>query len=145
MATSPTPVKALAEELGIPVGHDVDDVLGLGADLGIVVAFGQIIKPHVLAAVPMVNMHFSLLPRWRGAAPIERALTAGDIETGVCIMGVEDTLDTGAVYARAALPINDTDTADDLRDALVDLGTSLLLDVVAGELPEPESQVGEPT
>lgn len=144
-ATSPSPVKVLAQRLEIPVSHDVDDVLTVDTDLGVVVAFGRLIKPHVLAATPMVNMHFSLLPRWRGAAPVERALMAGDTETGVCIMAVEDALDTGAVYARAVLPINDTDTADDLRRALVELGTALLIDVVAGDLPEPESQSGEPT
>ena len=64
--------------LDIPVSHDVDDVLVVGAELGVVVAFGRLIKPHVLARLPMVNLHFSLLPRWRGAAPVERALLAGD-------------------------------------------------------------------
>ena len=83
---SPSAVKAAALNLGLPVSHDVDDVLAVGADLGVVVAFGSIIKPHVLAAVPMVNLHFSLLPRWRGAAPVERALLAGDEFTGVCVM-----------------------------------------------------------
>lgn len=144
-ATSPSPVGAVAEQLGIPVSHVVDDAVEVEAELGVVVAFGRLIKPHVLAALPMVNVHFSLLPRWRGAAPVERALLAGDTETGVCIMDVDATLDTGAVYAKAAVPIHDTDTADDLRRALVDVGTELLLDVVAGELPEPEPQSGEPT
>ena len=74
----PSPVKAAAVELGLPVSHTVDDALDAGADLGVVVAFGQLIKPHVLDALPMVNLHFSLLPRWRGAAPVERALLAGD-------------------------------------------------------------------
>ena len=67
---APSPVKAAAVELGLPVLHRVDDLLGLDIDLGVVVAFGQIIKPHVLAEIPMVNLHFSLLPRWRGAAPV---------------------------------------------------------------------------
>lgn len=144
-ATSPSPVNALAQELGIPVSYVVDDALTVDAELGVVVAFGRLIKPHILAALPMVNMHFSLLPRWRGAAPLERALLAGDTETGVCIMDVEDTLDTGAVYAKAVVPINDTDTVDDLRLALVEAGTGLLLDVVKGDRPDPESQSGEPT
>ena len=95
----PSPVKAAAIELGLPVSHSVDDVLAVGADLGVVVAFGQLIKPHVLDAVPMVNLHFSLLPRWRGAAPVERALLAGDTETGVCLMQLEEGLDTGPVYS----------------------------------------------
>ena len=77
-ATSPSPVSSAATELGLPVSHTVDDVLTTGADLGVVVAFGRLIRPHVLAALPMVNVHFSLLPRWRGAAPVERALLAGD-------------------------------------------------------------------
>src|SRR5262245_2807136 len=76
-ATSPSPVKAAAAELAVPVTHDIDDALTAGAELGVVVAYGRIIKPHVLAALPMVNVHFSLLPRWRGAAPVERALLAG--------------------------------------------------------------------
>ena len=68
---SPSPVKAAALHLGLTVSHTVDDVLGRYIELGVVVAFGQLIKPHVLTEVPMVNMHFSLLPRWRGAAPVE--------------------------------------------------------------------------
>ena len=100
---SPSPVKAAALELGLPVSHRVDDVLDVGADLGVVVAFGRIIKPHVLDAVPMVNLHFSLLPRWRGAAPVERAILAGDARTGVCLMDVDEGLDTGGVRAEAEL------------------------------------------
>ncbi len=101
-ATTPSPVKAAALELGLTVTHHVDDAISAaeqGAELGVVVAFGQIIKPHVLAALPMVNLHFSLLPRWRGAAPVERAILAGDDLTGVCVMRVEEGLDTGGVYA----------------------------------------------
>lgn len=143
--TSPSPVKAAAERLGIPVSHDVDDVLSVGAELGVVVAFGRIIKPHVLDAVPMVNLHFSLLPRWRGAAPVERALLAGDNMTGVCVMAVEEGLDTGGVYARVEMPISETATSDDLRRALVAEGTRLLLDTLAEPLGEPEPQVGTPT
>ena len=92
-------MKAAAASLGLPVTHRVDDVLAVGADLGVVVAFGQLIKPHVLGRLPMVNLHFSLLPRWRGAAPVERALLAGDAETGVGLMQLEEGLDTGPVYA----------------------------------------------
>jgi methionyl-tRNA formyltransferase len=111
----------------------------------VVVAFGQLIKPHVLNAVPMVNMHFSLLPRWRGAAPVERALLAGDSETGVCIIDVDVTLDTGAIYAQQVVPIGSRDTADDLRVALGAAGTALLIDVLDGDLPTPAPQQGEPT
>ncbi|HWL44649.1 MAG TPA: methionyl-tRNA formyltransferase [Ilumatobacter sp.] len=151
--TSPSPVKAAAERLGIPVVHTVDELLPEHAanpfDLGVVVAYGRIIRPHVLAAVPMVNLHFSLLPRWRGAAPVERALLAGDDETGVCVMAVEEGLDTGGVYARRTVPIGPRQTAPELRAELVAAGTTLLVDTLAaaerhGGLPTPEPQTGEP-
>jgi methionyl-tRNA formyltransferase len=145
-ALVPSPVKTAALELGIPVGHAVDDVLALDppADLGVVVAFGRIIKPHVLAALPMVNLHFSLLPRWRGAAPVERAILAGDEVTGVCVMDVEEGLDTGAVYRRVELAIGPDETAEELRARLVDAGTALLVDALAEGLGDPVPQVGEP-
>jgi methionyl-tRNA formyltransferase len=143
--TSPSPVKAAAQALGIPVSHDVDDVLATGAELGVVVAFGRIIKPHVLAEMPMVNLHFSLLPRWRGAAPVERALLEGDETTGVCVMEVAEGLDTGGVYAVEEIPIGATTTADELRVSLVDVGTRLLVDTVADGLGEPTPQTGIPT
>lgn len=144
-ATSPTPVKAAATRLGLPVSHAVDDVLACDAELGVVVAFGRIIKPHVLAELPMVNLHFSLLPRWRGAAPVERALLAGDEVTGVCVMAVEEGLDTGGVYAVEEVPIGPTTTADDLRRSLVEVGTRLLVDRLVTGLGEPVPQQGEPT
>jgi methionyl-tRNA formyltransferase len=142
---SPSPVKATAQELGLPVAERADDVIDIGAELGIVVAYGRLIRPHVLAAVPMVNMHFSLLPRWRGAAPVERAILAGDTTTGVCIMDVVDELDAGGIYAVEHVPIGDTTTADQLRERLVEVGTRMLLDVVGGDLPEPTPQSGEVT
>lgn len=146
--TSPSPVKAAAQRLDIPVVHTVDELLGAHRDqpfdLGVVVAYGRIIKPHVLAELPMVNLHFSLLPRWRGAAPVERALLAGDAETGVCVMAVEEGLDTGGVYARQVVPIGPRATADELRRELVEVGTRLLVDTLAGPLGDPEPQVGEP-
>jgi methionyl-tRNA formyltransferase len=144
-ALVPSPVKAAAVELGIPVTEQVDDVLDVGADLGVVVAFGRIIKPHVLDALPMVNVHFSLLPRWRGAAPVERAILAGDRETGVCIMAVEEGLDTGGVYASERVTIGDDETVDELRSRLVGIGTDLLLGVLRDGLGEPRPQEGEPT
>jgi len=143
--TSPSPVKAAATRLGIPVSHVVDDVLAVDAELGVVVAFGRLIKPHVLARLPMVNLHFSLLPRWRGAAPVERALLAGDAVTGVCVMAVEEGLDTGGVYARAEVPIEPTVTLDELREQLVNVGTQLLIRALAGGLGEPAPQHGEAT
>ena len=71
---TPTPVKAAAGRLGLPVSHELGDAADCGADLGVVVAFGRLIPPELLAVLPMVNLHFSLLPRWRGAAPVERAI-----------------------------------------------------------------------
>ncbi len=141
----PSPVKAAAIEMGLPVSHSVDDVVAVAADLGVVVAFGQLIKPHVLVELPMVNLHFSLLPRWRGAAPVERALLAGDSETGVCLMQLEESLDTGPVYRCEAVPIGFATTAADLRHELVDVGTRLLVDELTTGLGEAKPQSGEPT
>jgi methionyl-tRNA formyltransferase len=138
-------VKAAARDLGVPVTDRVDDVLDAAADLGVVVAFGRLVKPHVLAALPMVNIHFSLLPRWRGAAPVERAILAGDAETGVCLMALEETLDTGPVYRRQAVAIGPDETAAELRGRLVDVGTRLLVDALREGLGEPVPQEGEPT
>lgn len=141
----PTPVKAAATDLGLTVTERVDDVINVGADLGVVVAFGRLIRPHVLAAVPMVNIHFSLLPRWRGAAPVERAILAGDEVTGVCIMALEEGLDTGPLYECRERPIGDDETVADLRDALAGMGTEMLLRLLRDGLPEPQPQRGEPT
>ncbi|MDP8986979.1 MAG: methionyl-tRNA formyltransferase, partial [Actinomycetota bacterium] len=138
----PTPVKAAAVELGLPVTDRVDEVLGAGADLGVVVAFGRLVRPHVLAEVPMVNLHFSLLPRWRGAAPVERAILAGDEETGVCLMRLEEGLDTGPVYAGERVRIGPEDTADELRARLVGVGIELLLTTLAAGLGAPVPQEG---
>lgn len=142
---SPSPVKQVAEQLGLLVTHKPADVVPSGAELGVVVAYGRLVKPDVLAAVPMVNVHFSLLPRWRGAAPVERAILAGDRETGVCLMELEEGLDTGPVYARAATPIGPDETADELRRRLGEIGTELLLKNLAVGLAAPQPQIGEPT
>jgi methionyl-tRNA formyltransferase len=143
--TSPSPVHVAADSLGLAVSHVVDDVLGVDAELGVVVAFGQLIKPHVLADLPMINLHFSLLPRWRGAAPVERAILAGDDVTGVCVMQVAEGLDTGDVYACVDVPIGARDTAAELRRELVTVGTALLVDELRDGLDSPTPQVGEPT
>ena len=140
-----SPVKAAATELGLPITDRVDEVIHAGATLGVVVAFGQIIKPHVLAVVPMVNLHFSLLPRWRGAAPVERAILAGDSETGVAVMDVEEGLDTGGIYREARGAIGADETAEELRARLVVLGTDLLVEGIAVGLGLPRPQAGEPT
>lgn len=143
-APTPSPVKATAQDLGIPVSSDVDDVLEADADLGVVVAFGQIIKPHVLDRLAMVNVHFSLLPRWRGAAPVERAILAGDQTTGVCLMEVGEGLDTGRVYRRVEVPIGPDITAEALRAELVEIAAPMLVDALNEGLGVPEPQEGEP-
>jgi methionyl-tRNA formyltransferase len=137
-------VKAAALELGVPVTHQVDDILEADVDLGIVVAFGEIIRPHVLARIPMVNIHFSLLPRWRGAAPVERAILAGDEITGVCLMQMEEGLDTGGVYAAAQVEIGADDTAGSLRERLGEVGTELLVAQLAAGEWHATPQEGEP-
>jgi methionyl-tRNA formyltransferase len=144
-ALSASPVKAAARELGIPTSDDVNDAAGARADLGVVVAYGRLLKADLLQRLPFVNLHFSLLPRWRGAAPVERALLAGDDVTGVCVMAMEEGLDTGGVYRRAEAPIAEDDTLDGLRRRLVDLGVDLLLDCLANGFGDAVPQQGEPT
>jgi methionyl-tRNA formyltransferase len=140
-----SPVKQAALALGLPVTSAVDDVVDAGASLGVVVAFGRIIKPPVLAVLPMINLHFSLLPRWRGAAPVERAILAGDTVTGVCVMTLEEGLDTGPVHASAKLDIGEDETLDSLRSRLVAVGTRLLVEQVGGGLSPAVPQVGKAT
>lgn len=144
-ATMPSPVKEVADKHGIPVTERVDDVLDADVSLGVVVAFGRLVKPHVLERVPMVNVHFSLLPRWRGAAPVERAILAGDTETGVCLMQLEEGLDTGPVYAVERVAIGPDESADSVRSRLVTVGTRLLVERLREGLGEPVPQTGEPT
>jgi methionyl-tRNA formyltransferase len=140
---SPSPVKRAAMDLGLPVTDHLDDVTSVGADLGVVVAYGRIIPVSVLEKLPMVNLHFSLLPRWRGAAPVQRAILEGDDRTGVCLMAVDQGLDTGGVYARAEVPIERSSTAESLRDELVAVGTDLLVGALDGGLGEPVPQSEE--
>ena len=150
----PSPVKQVATELGIPVltparaRESIADVAATRAQLGVVVGFGQLLPPAFLDALPhgFVNLHYSLLPRWRGAAPVERAILAGDTETGVCLMRIEEGLDTGGTYASVPTPIEPEETAGELHARLTALGTHLLLE----HLPrvaetEPVPQEGEPT
>ena len=144
-ALSPSPVKAAALKLGLPVTSEVADALDVGADIGVVVAYGHLIRRPMLEQLPMLNIHFSLLPRWRGAAPVERALLSGDAETGVCLMGLEVGLDTGPVYARATTPIGPTDRVSDLRERLAIMGAELLVEQLTVGLSEPEPQEGEAT
>jgi methionyl-tRNA formyltransferase len=145
---TPSPVKEAALELGLAVSHAMEDVAAAGVELGVVVAYGRIIPVWLLSQVPMVNLHFSLLPRWRGAAPLERAILAGDREAGVCLMKVEEGLDTGPVYARAVVPLDDETDLAALRAESTAVGSRLLVEALArgvAGLPVPEPQVGDAT
>lgn len=147
----PSPVQRRAEDLGLDVRHPVSlkgaeaqaDFAALDADIAVVVAYGLILPQAVLDAPKRgcLNIHASLLPRWRGAAPIHRAIMAGDAQTGVCIMQMEAGLDTGPVLLREALAIGEEETTGDLHDRLSDVGARLVVDALA-RLPElsPQAQ-----
>jgi methionyl-tRNA formyltransferase len=135
-----SPVKQLALEHSIPVEQppnfkeqDSKQILAdYQADLMIVVAYGLLL-PQVILDTPKygcINIHASLLPRWRGAAPIQRAILAGDAETGICIMQMEAGLDTGPVLSRSSCPIHNDDTAQVLHDRLAALGSQTLLNTL---------------
>lgn len=150
----PSPVKRAALELGLAVhaparaGEVVDELRISGAELGVVVAFGQLLGPEVLECLPhgFVNVHYSLLPRWRGAAPVERAILAGDAETGVCLMQIDEGLDTGPLFASARTAVRADDTAGTLKARLTELAVELVLEQLEA-IPRlrPMPQVGEPT
>jgi len=133
----PTPVHARAIELGLEVRHPVSlktaeaqaEFAALGADIAVVVAYGLILPQAILDAPAKgcLNIHASLLPRWRGAAPIHRAIMAGDDETGICIMQMEAGLDTGPVLLREGTAIEDEETTAQLHDRLSEMGASLIV------------------
>jgi methionyl-tRNA formyltransferase len=147
-ALVPSPVKAAAQALDLRVTDSLDEAVDVGAELGVVVAYGRIVPVAVLDRLPMVNLHFSLLPRWRGAAPVERAILEDDAESGVCLMAVEAGLDTGGIYAEAATTIGEDETAEELRARLVGLGCRLLekhLTEGRAGLPLARDQAGTPS
>jgi methionyl-tRNA formyltransferase len=136
----PSPVKALAQEAGLPVltpaslrpAEVQQQIADLGADLAVVVAFGKIIPASALA-IPThgwINLHFSLLPQWRGAAPAQRAVLAGQTRTGISVFRIEEGLDTGPVLAEQGTDIGQFETAGDLLDRLAEEGAPLLLEAV---------------
>ena len=141
----PSPIKAAAQRLGIPTTERVRDVAAWDIELGVVVAFGRMIKEDVLRRVPMVNLHLSLLPRWRGAAPVQRALLAGDEETGICLMSLDEGLDTGPVHGCERVRIGPDETADELTGRLTALGIPLLLRHLDAGLGDGTPQSGEAT
>ena len=154
-AERPSPVQARAEAMRVPVRHPKSlrspeaqaEFAALGADVAVVVAYGLILPQAVLDAPRRgcLNIHASLLPRWRGAAPIQRAIMAGDAETGVCIMQMDAGLDTGPVLLRRAIPIGAEETAGDLHDRLSRLGAEAITDALArlDDLdPQPQPDAG---
>ena len=152
----PTPVHARAIELGLDVRHPVSlkgaaeqaEFAALNADAAVVVAYGLILPQAILDAPKYgcLNIHASLLPRWRGAAPIHRAIMSGDAETGVCIMQMEAGLDTGPVLLREATAIGEEETTAQLHDRLSAMGAALVVDALSrlADLtadPQPEAGV----
>jgi methionyl-tRNA formyltransferase len=151
----PSPVHQRAIALGLPVHTPISlrsidsqqDFAALQHDVAVVVAYGLILPQAVLDAPHLgcLNIHASLLPRWRGAAPIHRAIMAGDAATGICIMQMEACLDTGPVLLRAAMPIGDQDTTADLHDRLSAMGAGLILQALDGlpmpAVPQPDNGV----
>jgi methionyl-tRNA formyltransferase len=145
LKSAPSPVKQLALELGLtvqqpPTLKSADVLATLTAespDVMVVAAYGLILPREVLAIPRLycLNIHASLLPRWRGAAPIQRAILAGDSETGISVMQMDEGLDTGPVMLRSALPITPQDTAGTLHDRLAALGASLILEALASPPP----------
>jgi methionyl-tRNA formyltransferase len=141
MKLQPTPVEQAARQLGIPVLTPKTlktleaeaEFRAHHADAAVVVAYGMILPQNILDAVPLgcFNLHGSLLPRWRGAAPIQRAIMSGDAESGVMVMKMDAGLDTGDVAMAERLPISDTMTAQDLHDALAPLGADLMVRAMA--------------
>ncbi|MFN8113311.1 MAG: methionyl-tRNA formyltransferase, partial [Solirubrobacterales bacterium] len=135
---APPPVAAAADELGIELLQtaDVNDpavterLLDAGADAGVVCAFGQIVREPLLSGVEWLNVHPSLLPRWRGAAPIERAIMAGDETTGVCVMRLEAGLDSGPVASRREERIGPRDDYGALAERLATVGGDVLVEAL---------------
>ncbi|SFR55159.1 methionyl-tRNA formyltransferase [Thiomicrospira sp. ALE5] len=147
---TPSPVKQLALEYQLPVEQPESlkttaaqaTLAAYQADVMIVVAYGLLLPPAVLATPKLgcLNIHASLLPRWRGAAPIQRAIAAGDAVTGITIMQMDAGLDTGAMLYKAELPIHPEDTAQNLHDKLAPLGAQALMTALA-QLPALTPQV----
>jgi len=137
----PSPVQARAEALGIPVRHPTSlktaeaqaEFAALEAEVAVVVAYGLILPQAILDAPKFgcLNIHASLLPRWRGAAPIHRAIMAGDAETGVCIMQMEAGLDTGPVLLRKVTAIGAEETTGELHDRLAAIGAEAIVEALA--------------
>lgn len=136
-------VKQLAKKLNLPVWQPakimpdfIEWFKEQSIDLAVVVAYGKILPKELLSAsrLGFVNVHGSLLPRWRGAAPIQRAIEAGDTETGICIMNLVPEMDAGEIYLRARTPIGPQETSGDLLERLAPLGAQALIQALPGIL-----------
>ena len=136
---TPSPVASAAEDLGLPVikvnrldAAATEAITAVGADLGVIVAYGGLVREPLLSAPRLgwINLHFSLLPRWRGAAPVQRAIMAGDTETGAAVFQLVAELDAGAVFAELTTPIGRHATAGTLLESLSRSGAELLRGVV---------------
>jgi methionyl-tRNA formyltransferase len=148
-----SPVQVLAERHGLPVRHPVSlktpeaqaEFAALNADIAVVAAYGLILPKEILAAPRLgcLNIHASLLPRWRGAAPIQRAILAGDAATGITIMQMDEGLDTGAMLVCASIAIGADMNAGTLHDALADLGARLIVKTLASPMPAAVPQPAE--
>jgi methionyl-tRNA formyltransferase len=149
----PSPVKKAAQAAGLPLyqptslrrEETAEPIRNWQPDLIVVAAFGQILRPHLLHLPPLgcLNVHASLLPRWRGASPIQHAILAGDAATGISLMQMDEGLDTGPVFVREAIPIHADETAATLHDRLAGLGAALLSqyldEIINGRLtPQPQ-------
>src|ERR1700690_3413613 len=126
---SASPVKACADELGLTISHRLGDLDDVEVERGVVVAYGRLIPSEVLERVPMLNVHFSLLPRWRGAAPVERAILAGDAETGVSVMTLEVELATGPVHVERRVAVDDKSLTELLGELSL-VGAEALVEVL---------------
>jgi methionyl-tRNA formyltransferase len=133
-ALVPSPVAAYARARGLRVLTSPGDAEGVDYDLGVVIAYGRILKRPVISRRPHVNIHYSLLPRYRGAAPMERAILDGVDDTGVCLIDVAEGMDEGGIYAQRECSITDL-TLSQVSDRLTEAGISLLLEQLARREP----------
>ncbi|MGE3193887.1 MAG: methionyl-tRNA formyltransferase [Microbacteriaceae bacterium] len=153
---TPTPVADVARAAGVPVieanrlAPVTDEVIALAPDLGVIVAYGGLVREPLLSAPRLgwINLHFSLLPRWRGAAPVQHAIIAGDQQTGVAVFQLVPELDAGDVYAVERQPIGRNQTAGHLLEVLAETGARVLagvVDALADGTAQAQPQAGHPT
>ncbi len=152
-----TPVASVANELGIPVieanrlsGTPTESIMSLQPDLGVIVAYGGLLREPLLSAPRLgwINLHFSLLPRWRGAAPVQRSIMAGDDITGACVFQLVEELDAGPIFGTLTQGIGRHETAGHVLESLADSGAGLLvrvIDMIADGSARAHEQAGDIT